>query len=101
MSDDLTVGGLSGNIFDVASNGSDLIAVGYLDRLDGTGSSAVWQSSDRGATWTRLTDDPSFAGAGLRRVVATGSGFLVFGQSEDPNGGPSTNRIWLVEPSAP
>jgi hypothetical protein len=102
MNVDLTVGGVSGNIFDVATDGSDLVAVGYLDRLDGIGSAAVWRSTDQGSTWTRLDDHPAFAGASLRRIVSMGTrGSLVFGQSDDPNGGATMNRIWLVEPIAP
>ena len=102
VEDDIAAVGGAGGAFDIAPVGSGLVAVGYADAHDGAASAATWWSPDRGATWTRLGGDPTFAGADLRHILGIGSGFLTFGQSDGPGyTGPTTNLIWLVEPSAP
>ena len=77
----------SRELFDVATAGSDLVAIGQVDASDGGTSGAAWWSSDRGATWTRLADGPNFAGGALGHIVSTRTGFLVFG---------GANLIWVV-----
>jgi hypothetical protein len=101
VADDIASSGGSGGLFDVDTVGTDLVAVGYVDAQDGTASAAAWRSTDQGTTWARLADGRGFAGANLRHIVSTGTGFLVFGQSDDPNGGPTTNLVWVVEPATP
>ena len=92
VADDIATSGGSGGLFDIAAAGSDLVAIGHIDPRDGGTSGAAWWSSDRGATWTRFADGPSFAAGALRHLISTGTGFLVFGDA---------NLIWVVEPSAP
>lgn len=92
----------SGGLSDVATDGSDLIAVGRLEPPEGQvgpGSAGVWRSSDRGSTWTRLADDPSFARAGMNHIVSRGAGFVVFGQADDPNAQTDPALVWVAEPS--
>lgn len=98
VADDAAGARRSGTMFDVATDGPDLIAVGRLEPPDGPGSAAVWRSSDQGSTWTRLPDDPSFARAGMRHVVSRGTGFVVFGQADDPNAYADAALIWVAEP---
>lgn len=91
----------SGGLFDVATDGPDLVAVGRLEPPDdptGPGSAAVWRSSDRGSTWTRLPDDPSFARAGMDHVMSRDTGLVVFGQADDPNAYADPALIWVAEP---
>ena len=101
VADAIATTGGSGGAFDVATDGAGVVVVGYVDSPDGATSAAAWRSSDQGATWTRLTDDPSFAGASIRHIVSTETGFLAFGQADDPTGGPTRNLIWVVDPSTP
>jgi hypothetical protein len=101
VEDEISQVGGSGGAFDIAPVGPGLVAVGYLDAHDGVPSAATWWSADRGTTWTNVGNDPTVAVANLRHIVGTGSGFVAFGQSDDPGGGATTNLIWLAEPSAP
>jgi hypothetical protein len=86
-------------MFDVSVDKTDLIAVGRLEAPSGgidAGSAAVWRSSDRGATWTGITD-PSFARAAMTRILALDTGFATFGQADDPNAFSNANLIWIAD----
>lgn len=99
---DSTEAARSGGLWDVAADGSSLVAVGRLEAPDGqsgASSAAVWRSADRGRTWTRLPDDPSFANAGMSRILPVQAGFAVFGHANDPNAYESPDLIWVAEPS--
>jgi photosystem II stability/assembly factor-like uncharacterized protein len=92
----------SGGIFDVATDGSDLIAVGTIQPptgQEGAGSAAVWRSSDGGSAWIKLPDDPTFGRAAMSRIVATSTGFIVFGSVDDPNAAANVALIWMAEPN--
>lgn len=98
--DDGPGGARSGGMSDVTSDGNDLVAVGRLDPPGGQlgpASAAVWRSSDQGSTWTRLTDDPAFAGASMRHVLTATGGLVVFGQADDPNAFADAELIWTAE----
>ncbi|HEX5825865.1 MAG TPA: sialidase family protein [Candidatus Limnocylindrales bacterium] len=93
----------SGGIFDVATDGKDLIAVGRLEppnNPDGRGRAAVWRSADQGASWRLLPDDSSFSGAMMSRIVVRGSGDVVFGAVDDPNAPANVALIWIAERSS-
>jgi hypothetical protein len=83
----------------VATDGTRLLAVGRRE-LAGSdlGQATAWLSLDGGLSWARLPDDPSFAGAAMGDVIATRSGFAVFGQADDPNALANPSRIWLAGP---
>jgi photosystem II stability/assembly factor-like uncharacterized protein len=92
----------SGGISDLAVDKPGLIAVGSIQPpsgQEGPGSAAVWRSSDGGSTWTRLPDDPTFGRAAMSRIVATSTGFIVFGSVDDPNAAANVALIWMAEPN--
>jgi photosystem II stability/assembly factor-like uncharacterized protein len=92
----------SGGISDLAVDKPGLIAVGSIQPPSGQGwpgSAAVWRSSDGGSTWTRLPDDPTFGRAAMSRIVATSTGFIVFGSVDDPNAAANVALIWMAEPN--
>jgi photosystem II stability/assembly factor-like uncharacterized protein len=93
----------AGGLWDVSVSGSDLLAVGHSDPPGGVGSysAIVWRSTDQGASWTALPDDPSFAGSIMERVIGIDGGFVAFGSLDDPNALSTTNLIWLAESSSP
>jgi hypothetical protein len=91
----------AGGLRDVAQSGSDLVAVGHLELPSGqTGplSAIAWRSTDQGASWVALPDEPSFAGSIMDRVVGIGGGFVAFGSADDPNALSNPNLVWLAEP---
>lgn len=100
VADDAADAPRSGGMFDVATDGTGLVAVGRLESLDGQGpgSAAVWRSSDQGSAWMRLPDDPSFARAAMRQFLSRGAGLVVFGQADDPNAYADAALIWVAEP---
>jgi hypothetical protein len=90
----------SGGMFDLEVDKPGLIAVGRTEPPTGQeepGSAAVWRSSDGGVTWVAVPDDPSFARAAMSRIVATGTGFIVFGAVDDPNAAANVALIWVAE----
>jgi hypothetical protein len=91
----------SGGMSDVGVVGSDLIGVGRIETADGLGpaSAAVWRSADRGSTWVRLPDDPTFARAGMGHILPLPDGFAVFGEADDPNAYANPDLLWVAEPT--
>jgi hypothetical protein len=88
---------------DVAVSGSDLLAVGLAEALPGASAayaSVTWRSTDEGATWVPLPDDPSFAGSLTENVIGTDGGFVVFGSAEDPSALANRYLIWFAEAPA-
>ena len=105
-----------GLVIDVVNGGGQLVAVGGIPDPTKTGpfgdpvwgSAAVWTSAD-GASWQRLADDPSFAGAGAVNVAVNGDTVLVLGMQPgsladslgvrawDTHAEPPTFRAWLVD----
>jgi hypothetical protein len=68
----------------VAVGPSGFVAVGGGGRGDGR-HGVVWASSD-GMSWSRMADDPAFAGrngAWIGDVIATAEGFVAVGAEED------------------
>jgi hypothetical protein len=96
---------LAGGLRDVAVSGPDLLAVGHQEAPQGqTGpSSAIaWRSTDQGASWVALPDEPSFAGSLMEHVTGNDTGFVAFGSADDPNALSNPKLIWLAErPVAP
>jgi photosystem II stability/assembly factor-like uncharacterized protein len=85
---------------DVTVDRTQLVAVGRLDPAGGQlgpASAAVWRSSDQGSTWTRLPDEPTFAGARMSHLVSSAAGLTVFGQADDPNAYADADLIWTAE----
>lgn len=94
----------AGGLRDVSASGSDLLAVGHREARPGevgVGPALVWRSTDRGATWTALPDDPSFAGSIIDRVIGIDGGFVAFGSADDSNAFSNPKRIWLAEGLGP
>jgi hypothetical protein len=89
----------SSSVFDVAMVDADLLAVGHVEGTSPASdeaTAAVWRSTDRGATWTRLPGDPTFEKALMRRILPLDEGrFIVFGGAYDPNALVEPNLIWL------
>jgi hypothetical protein len=44
-----------------------------------------------------VPDDPSFARAAMSHIVATSTGFIVFGSVDDPNAPSNVALIWVAE----
>lgn len=68
----------------IALGGGRFVAVGRDRRPDGY-DAAVWRSSDRGATWERVADDPALGGAGdqvMKDVVLSNRGLLAVGRDD-------------------
>jgi len=63
----------------VASDGSNVVAVGSRILPSGLRDGAAWTSKD-GSSWTVATDDGSFKGAILQTVVHGTSGYVAVGQ---------------------
>jgi photosystem II stability/assembly factor-like uncharacterized protein len=95
----------AGGLRDVAASGSDLLAVGYAEVQPGQALASpviTWRSSDQGASWVALPDEPSFAGSLIDRVIGLDTGFVAFGSADDPNASSNPRLIWLAEqPAAP
>jgi hypothetical protein len=95
----------AGALRDVAASGSDLLAVGQVETpssQSGLYAAIVWRSTDQGATWVALPDEPSFAGSLMNRVVGIDAGFVAFGGADDPNALSNPNLIWFAQaPAAP
>jgi hypothetical protein len=68
--------------WDVASGGPGYVAVGYVERIEGSAiydDAAVWTSTD-GLVWTRIEDDADlFTNAWVTTIVTTPDGLAAFG----------------------
>jgi hypothetical protein len=88
----------SGELHDIAVAGSDVLAVGLSEARSGDQGSEVaiaWLSTDGGATWRELPEDPSLGPELVARLVAIGDGFVAFGSTNDPNAYADANLIWV------
>jgi hypothetical protein len=71
----------NGVLSGLAAHGSQVVAVGTVPSAGH--SAAVWTSSDA-TTWTRVPDEPSFAGGIMTGVAGTSAGYVAVGS--DANG---------------
>jgi hypothetical protein len=88
--------GSSGDMRDVAADGSTLFAIGRIAEQGRSTAVAVWRSTDLGRSWIQLPGDPAFGSALVNRILAVTGGLVAFGQADDPNALENPNLIWTT-----
>lgn len=87
-------------IFDVASDGNTIVAVGGSDALDHREERPViWTSTD-GTQWSRVTDETGTfdipVGDGIQMVTAGPEGYVAIGQERiSESGDPGYGAVWF------
>jgi hypothetical protein len=80
--------------------GGVLIAAGDTLLVNGIANAMVWVSTDAGATWGRVADQPAFSDINneLAGMVQTSSGLLAVGRRWDSASMHALPEVWLAGP---